>query len=166
MQRVGRKRQVTTCVPCQTRKQKCNRQYPCSHCTWRRRPEDCVYKPTPVAVSSWARSSADETQSQPAEDARALRQQVGVQEMDRPSMAPYEVDGRSNHQHSALAKTFGYFEDSNSNTMALSRNCDLNEGAADISFKGESGDIYKTINQDLERMPHRHVLEFLVQHFV
>src|SRR3569833_4183987 len=90
----GRKRPISTCVPCYTRKQKvsvslvipicpsipssapaderssreqCSRQYPCNHCTRRRRPEECVYgsppAPTNTAITTTTTPSSSSSSS-------------------------------------------------------------------------------------------------------
>ena len=94
-----------------------------------------------------------------------------------------ESGGHWSSQHSALAKSFGYFEDSNSNTMALLRRVSLpmllscgceaystcqlelpDESETDLTDSSPS--IWDTIQRELERMPDRQILDFLVQYFV
>ncbi|KAL2866906.1 uncharacterized protein BJX67DRAFT_354362 [Aspergillus lucknowensis] len=164
MQRIGRKRQVTTCVPCYKRKQKCSRQYPCNHCTRRRRPEECIYESPPVNQAPRAGSAAIKARLQASENVETLEKLVGTQELDQSSITPNSC---SYTQHSALSRSFGYFEDSNSNTMALLRNVDLDdECETETSDKDTSSRIFETIRRDIERMPHRQVLDPLVQYFV
>ncbi|KAI0595294.1 hypothetical protein F4775DRAFT_595388 [Biscogniauxia sp. FL1348] len=163
MQQTGRRRRVLTCMPCYTRKQKCNRQYPCGQCNRRRRPEECVYN------SMRGLLPGDESQSGPSGT------EPSIQENGGPSSAPYEAEHRSRvqQQHSALAQSFGYFEDSTSNTMALLREligpfeCDLND-ACDPGTSEEhiSPSIERSMTRDLERMPHREVIDFLIEYFV
>lgn len=57
----GRKRRISTCGPCYTRKQKCDRQYPCNHCTRRRRPEECVFGPPLTEAPSRRGSKGNDT---------------------------------------------------------------------------------------------------------
>ncbi|KAL5044236.1 hypothetical protein BDW71DRAFT_186282 [Aspergillus fruticulosus] len=159
MQQGRNKRRVTTCGPCQTRKQKCNRQYPCNHCTKRRRADECVYKFRPMGASR----SKDEVQPRSSDKARAIIERMDVQEIGPAPMAQCEAGGPQN-QHSAVAKSFGYFEGSGSNTMALLKNWDL-DGGANVS-NDESQRVLEKVKRDLERMPRREIIDFLVQYFV
>ncbi|KAL4909243.1 hypothetical protein BDW74DRAFT_146228 [Aspergillus multicolor] len=109
----GRKRRVTTCVPCYKRKQKCNRQHPCNHCTRRRRPEECLYS----SSSAEPGPRADKAQDRLLGAAQSERSRVD----ESSSFALGETHGRSFSPRSALAQSFGYFEDSSCNTMALLR---------------------------------------------
>lgn len=68
-------------------------------------------------------------------------------------------------QHSALARSFGYFEDSSSNTMALLRRVSL-PGQGETDPADFSLSIWDTIQRELGRMPDRQILDFLVQYFV
>ncbi|OJD15550.1 hypothetical protein AJ78_04207 [Emergomyces pasteurianus Ep9510] len=155
-----RKRRIQACYPCYTRKQKCNRQYPCNHCSHRRRAEECVYS-SPAADGSYRRlvTSVRESQSQV----------VLPQGEDHSGNTPtiYEREGhRLPSQHTALARSFGYFEDSNSNTMALLRNLELpGEDETDL-MDDSSLSISDTVQHELGRMPERQILDFLVQYFV
>ncbi|OQD89326.1 hypothetical protein PENSOL_c063G05503, partial [Penicillium solitum] len=91
----------------------CDRQYPCNHCTRRRRPEECVYGSPPVNGPSRPSLPADQPETQPPQPVGSAR-----------PMRETAVDDSEAHwsrEHSALARSFGYFEDSNSNTMALLR---------------------------------------------
>ncbi|KAL4787649.1 hypothetical protein BJX76DRAFT_345512 [Aspergillus varians] len=160
MQQGGRRRKVTTCLPCNLRKQKCNRQYPCNHCTRRRRPEECVYKSAP------ARPLAPETASRFSDNNNAQpAKQAGVAE--RSPIAPLYAEQRPSNQHAPVAKCFGYFEDSPSNTMALLQSWDMTEDAdADKDKISEPPQIFNRINSDLERMPRREIINSLIQYFV
>ncbi|GKZ25416.1 hypothetical protein AbraIFM66951_000625 [Aspergillus brasiliensis] len=157
----GRKRRVTTCVPCYTRKQRCNRQYPCNHCTRRRRPEECVYQTTIAEESSSGLLLEPTRDTVPGEPA-------SVQLSDGPSKpSPSEAQNGASNSHSALAKSFGYFEHSDSNTMALLKKWDLDgEGDPDESTQGISAAVLETVKQDLDRIPPRPILDFLIQYFV
>lgn len=164
----------------------CNREYPCNHCTRRRRPEECVFssEPTrnPLHNALHPAKSLNEAQSQvqgavPV-DARLPKE---THTLDEP-------DEHWSSQHSALAKSFGYFEDSNTNTMALLRkvglpihaHCYLLRGmhetdeTSKLEFPG--GDrmdlsdssptsTWEAIHYELSRMPDRRILDFLVQYF-
>ncbi|KAI5919056.1 hypothetical protein F4810DRAFT_689423 [Camillea tinctor] len=155
MQQTSRRRRVLTCIPCYTRKQKCNRQYPCSQCNRRRRPEECVYSPSRSLVSR-ARSS---------ESAPNIRENEGLSN----TSTLYEADHRTqtHRQHSVLAQSFGYFEDSTSNTMALLRECDINNQCdTGTGKKRILPQVELSMIRDLERMPHRKVIDFLIEYFV
>ncbi|PYI09472.1 hypothetical protein BO78DRAFT_337561 [Aspergillus sclerotiicarbonarius CBS 121057] len=81
--------------------------------------------------------------------------------------SPLGAQNGPSNPHSALAKSFGYFEDSDSNTMALLKKWDLHgEGDADESSLGMSTAVLETVKQDLDRIPPRPVLDFLMQYFV
>ncbi|KAL4954298.1 hypothetical protein BDW69DRAFT_183667 [Aspergillus filifer] len=166
MQRDGRKRRVTTCMPCHTRKQKCNRKYPCSHCTKRRRPEECVYKLTPVDRPSSARRSIADSQYQSPERVRLLNQKPDTQAKNLSVVIPDGVNS-SDIQRVEIAKSFGYFEDSTSNTMALLRNWDFSSGGnTDTTKHDEKLEVFEKIQCDLARIPSREILDFIIQYFV
>ncbi|KAL4965285.1 fungal specific transcription factor domain-containing protein [Aspergillus stella-maris] len=166
MQRDGRKRRVTTCMPCHTRKQKCNRKYPCNHCTKRRRPEECVYKLTPVDRPSSARTSIAESQNQSSDNVRLLNQQPKAQAKDLPLVALDGVNS-ADIQRVEIVQSFGYFEDSSSNTMALLRNWDFSSGGnTDTTKHDEQLEVFEKIQCELARIPPREVIDFLIQYFV
>ncbi|KAJ6151654.1 hypothetical protein N7470_007251 [Penicillium chermesinum] len=159
----SRKRRVRTCYPCYTRKQKCNREYPCNHCTRRRRPEECVYSAPPAekAFQDTFRSEGaiDEAPGPFLEHARPSSKTSGLH------------DGQcywSSHcsQHSTIAKSFGYFEDSNSNTMALLRGVGFLPLGSEMDLNDPSPSMWEPIQQELSRMPPRKIIDFLVQYFV
>ncbi|KAJ5532195.1 hypothetical protein N7494_008747 [Penicillium frequentans] len=140
-----RKRRVRTCYPCYTRKKKCNREYPCNHCTHRRRPEECVYSfpPTEKTSQNSVRPVGlmNEARAPFLEHARPSRENPALN----------EPEGHWSSPHSALTKSFGYFEGSNSNTMALLRTLELPaEGETDPSDSSPS--IWETIQQELGPM--------------
>ncbi|KAL4740431.1 hypothetical protein BDV11DRAFT_214426 [Aspergillus similis] len=165
----GRKRRVTTCVPCYTRKQKCNRQYPCNHCTRRRRPEECLYSPSPVELlPSRTQPSRNEAQGRPLRTAQPSRDRADLHEPGGPrSMVPENAKRRSYSPRSALAQSFGYFEDSSCNTMALLRRWNVeSHGDSHGSEASASTYLFQRIERDLGRIPQRQVLDFLVQYFV
>ncbi|RDH37727.1 hypothetical protein BDQ94DRAFT_182996 [Aspergillus welwitschiae] len=161
MHPTGRKRRVTTCVPCYTRKQRCNRQYPCNHCTRRRRPEECVYQ------SIITGDPSNTLLLEPARDPEP-QEPPNVQLPNGSSKAsPAEAQNSASNSHSALAKSFGYFEHSDSNTMALLKKWDLDsEGDTDQSTQGLSTAVLETVKQVLEKIPPRPILDFLMQYFV
>ncbi|KAI3010085.1 transcriptional regulator family: Fungal Specific TF [Aspergillus niger] len=161
MHPTGRKRRVTTCVPCYTRKQRCNRQYPCNHCTRRRRPEECVYQ------SIITGDPSNTLILEPARDPEP-QEPPNVQLPNGSSKAsPAEAQNSASNSHSSLAKSFGYFEHSDSNTMALLKKWDLDsEGDTDQSTQGLSTAVLETVKQVLEKIPPRPILDFLMQYFV
>lgn len=136
MQTVSRKRKVSSCIPCYTRKQKvsvlrdqsrnsclqsaiqCSRQYPCNHCTRRARPGECVYYNT-------AQAMRDPTLPLPTE-----YKQCGDVNQAYMCLDPEPLDAVSglkgpkspmNTWPASLPEVFGYSEESQSNTMALLR---------------------------------------------
>ncbi|OQE47076.1 hypothetical protein PENCOP_c001G00335 [Penicillium coprophilum] len=141
----------------QGRKRRCDRQYPCNHCTRRRRPEECVYSSPPVNAAPGPSVPTDYLETQPPRPVESARSMQGT-----------AVDGPETHwprAHSALARSFGYFEDSNSNTMALLRNMELPD-QFDTELKDSSSSTWGAIHRELDLMPERQVLDFLVQYFV
>ncbi|CAI7654281.1 unnamed protein product [Penicillium discolor] len=140
----------------QGRKRRCDRQYPCNHCTRRRRPEECVYGSPPVNGPSRPSVPADQPEIQPprpVESARPMRE-----------TALDDSEAHWSREHSALAQSFGYFEDSNSNTMALLRQLELPD-QTDTQLENASS-TWDTIQCELDLMPDRQIIDFLVQYFV
>ncbi|PWY78988.1 hypothetical protein BO83DRAFT_424916 [Aspergillus eucalypticola CBS 122712] len=136
MHPIGRKRRVTTCVPCYTRKQRCNRQYPCNHCTRRRRPEECVYH------SIITGDSSNSLLLKPTRDGEPQEPPNIHLSHGSPKASPAETQNSSSNSRSALARSFGYFEHSDSNTMALLKKWDLDgEGDTDKSTQGMSSEV-------------------------
>ena len=62
-------------------------------------------------------ASGDQHQS--LEQSHDSREQYGLEDTNTLSLGLYKVNGPSYHQHSTLLESFGYSEDSNSNTIAL-----------------------------------------------
>lgn len=145
MQAVQRKRGVSSCIPCYTRKQKvyfqaapsfpidqvyifglthspiqCNRRYPCNHCTQRRRPEQCAYYQATQAASRPLQTDNGQEEIMQSGDDQANRrdshESLGTLPDSRDIRSP-----TTSQEPSSLAELFGYFEDSKSNTMALLR---------------------------------------------
>ncbi|KAJ5892904.1 hypothetical protein N7504_009595 [Penicillium tannophilum] len=137
----------------------CNREYPCNHCMHRRRPEECVYSSPPTEKTSQnilrPVGPIIEAWGPFLEHARPSRE---TPTLDEP-------DGHWSSQHSALTKSFGYFEGSNSNTMALLRTLEV-PGEGETDRNDPSPSVWETIQQELGRMPERQILDFLVQYFV
>lgn len=100
---------------------KCNRRYPCSHCTQRRRPELCAYYQA-VQVAGPPLQTTDNRREENMQSGDGqLKHRDDHQLIDS---FPESEDTRSpsnNPGTSSLAELFGYFEDSKSNTMALLR---------------------------------------------
>ncbi|KFA61555.1 hypothetical protein S40285_03978 [Stachybotrys chlorohalonatus IBT 40285] len=150
--------------------------YPCNHCTRRRRPEECVFGSNPADAAAPLRTAALSS----LDEIPARRLDI----VDAPSGAP-RPSGRGSSTASApaaavgnnkpidslsttLAQSFGYFDGSPHNTMALLREWDLRDevGKADVTAKPASPDILAVVKRDLARIPHRQILDFLVQYFV
>lgn len=98
----------------------CNRLYPCNHCTRRRRPEECVYHSPPVPQTPIDLPAVITNRIQTSYQAGNARVHVGTEDASAfPSELELKSDGLLYEQRSALLESFGYSEDSNSNTMAL-----------------------------------------------
>ncbi|KAK2038879.1 hypothetical protein LZ31DRAFT_429154, partial [Colletotrichum somersetense] len=150
----SRKRIISSCMPCYTRKQKCNREYPCNHCTRRQRIDGCVYNP--VLSSNSATSS-------PAPH-HVVEPRRGV---DGPKKAPPLV---THPLRDDWCESFGYFQDSNSNTLAL-----IQQASSPFpktirkSFPSSppalGPEAASEVLRVTERMPDRHIIDFLVHFF-
>ncbi|KAI1132295.1 hypothetical protein F5Y10DRAFT_231415 [Nemania abortiva] len=154
----GRKRRVTTCAPCQARKQKCNRQYPCNHCTRRLRPEECIYGTgRPLSTATVSQSPKDQ-HPKTSEDSADW----GRVTSSEPGRCPPDS------QLSSLTKSFGYSEDSRFNTIALLREHDGDDenNSASAGATNPSVCISDSVKKELERMPERSIVDFLIQHFI
>jgi hypothetical protein len=98
----------------------CNRRYPCNHCTRRRQPEECIYRPLEA-------SQAPQTENHPPEDTPADHdaQSQDTSGNDEPVGASSDWSTRRDSTvaqgSDSLAELFGYVEHSESNTMALVR---------------------------------------------
>jgi hypothetical protein len=146
MQTGGRKRVVSSCMPCYKKKQKvrmslsnqtlsvrltwllltqCNRHYPCNQCTRRRKPEDCIYHLLQA-------SQAPQTENRPLENTPAdhdaqSQDASGHEGNEEPAGLSSECSTRRNStvvqgsERDSLAELFGYVEHSESNTLALVR---------------------------------------------
>ena len=98
----------------------CNRRYPCNHCTRRRRPEECVYTSPPVTQFPSTLSLVNEGHNQASDHPQDSGEQPGIEDTNAFSVGlQYKDDGSSYDHRSTLLESFGYSEDSNSNTMAL-----------------------------------------------
>ncbi|KAI9752219.1 MAG: hypothetical protein M4579_005722 [Chaenotheca gracillima] len=170
MQNNNSKRVVSTCIPCYTRKQKCNRRYPCNHCARRRRPEECAYYPSPaLQAPSLPLQTEERRQDDLPVDNDASLQSIGGNEAVGCSSDPQTRRNSTLSQRSdSLADLFGYFEDSESNTMALVRRLGLGldgtqDGKDQALLPAEASNEVQT---QLRRMPDRQIFDFLVQYFV
>ncbi|OQE08247.1 hypothetical protein PENVUL_c010G06166 [Penicillium vulpinum] len=141
----------------QGRKRRCDRQYPCNHCTRRRRPEECVYDSPPVNVPSYSSVPADQLGTQPPRPVESARP------MRKPAMD--DSESHCPKEHCALARSFGYSEDSNSNTMALLRRLELPD-QTDTEQTDALSSTWDAIHCELDLMPERQIIDFLVQYFV
>ncbi|PGH34063.1 hypothetical protein GX50_03119 [[Emmonsia] crescens] len=167
MQTISRKRKVSSCIPCYTRKQKCNRQYPCNNCARRRRPEECVYYPSGTIQSAIPSLKTCE-QPEQSGSRRRTGDGAGPISPDMPSDLAIIESPTSNPWPSSLAEVFGYSEDSQTNTMALLRRIDLHEEEENQNGKGQdlSPETVIKVQHNLDRMPDRATLDFLVRYFV
>ncbi|KAI0425449.1 hypothetical protein F5Y09DRAFT_321765 [Xylaria sp. FL1042] len=153
-----KKRAVSSCLPCYSKKQKCNRHRPCNHCTRRRRPEQCTYQAYPVRNVSSEPMKAVEVSS--ITDARHRLQ-------GRPRKLPLILKAPADRQD-ALSGVYGYVEHSDVNTLGLLRNV-AGLRLDEHSHRGETAvpcDIAHLVYDELERMPPRPVLDFLTQFFL
>ncbi|RYP58217.1 hypothetical protein DL769_009054 [Monosporascus sp. CRB-8-3] len=150
----------------------CNRQYPCNHCSRRRRPEQCAYNPTQATLApSPPQAQKNNIQD---DDIPAGDSQREPRAERRPSASSSILDTigsgspKEGREPTSLAEVFGYFEDSKSNTIALVRKLGAHED--ETSHNGKNLAVpYETamIAQKLfDAMPNRPILDFLVRYFV
>ncbi|RYP46455.1 hypothetical protein DL768_007325 [Monosporascus sp. mg162] len=165
MKSITRKRLVSSCVPCYSKKQKCDRNYPCNRCTKRRRPDECAYHASQV--------NQDTSQTQRRQDPvhnNLARSENTVGLTVDPSRASSEPDVPASFSPQdlvALAERYGYFEDSESNTLAFIRKFGWGqEENQDDSGQPLTSDIADDVKRNLDCMPSRRVLDFLIQFFV
>ncbi|KAK4173763.1 hypothetical protein QBC36DRAFT_335109 [Triangularia setosa] len=172
MQPNQRKRVVSSCIPCYTRKQKCNRQYPCNHCSRRRRPEQCAYNPTHATLPpSPPQAQKDHLNDDEIQTDDSQQDPQTERRSSASSSFPDTVcwgglkEGR---EPTSLAEVFGYFEDSKSNTIALVRKLGAHDD--ETGHNNETVPVpYETaiITQKMfDSMPNRPILDFLVRYFV
>ncbi|KAI0382392.1 hypothetical protein F5Y04DRAFT_45580 [Hypomontagnella monticulosa] len=159
MQPTGRKRLISSCIPCYTRKQKCNREYPCSHCARRRRPEECAYYPSPASSHS---ANSPESRK---EDIRSDNENITSRRSSGSAPDWNAYPGCTSK--TSLVDLFGYLEDSDSNTLALVRKLGLDE---EDNHHGNGlplpPDAADEVQRNIERMPDRQILDFLIRYFV
>ncbi|KAL3447615.1 hypothetical protein BJX65DRAFT_89624 [Aspergillus insuetus] len=140
-----RRRVVSSCIPCYSKKQKCNRQYPCNQCTRRRRPELCSY------VSS----AAIDQGSPPTPETRSnLSRSVEQDEEVAERGENVELDGPDN-----VAERFGYFDYSAVNTLGLLRQFGLDD-------EPPRSVPASAIFAECQRIPSQPILDFLTQYYI
>ncbi|KAJ5201515.1 uncharacterized protein N7498_006178 [Penicillium cinerascens] len=163
----SRKRKVSSCIPCYTRKQKCNRQYPCNHCTRRRRPEDCAYYPSedtqppsnPLLQTRNRHNEYDQRSSQ--------NRNVSLFSFDTISELENMRSPTCSAMPSSLTDVFGYSEDSQSNTIALVRMVNQWDGEdQNRNRQAPLSQCDSEIHQCLDKIPDGPILDFLVKYFV
>ena len=99
----------------------CNRRYPCNHCTQRRRPEECAYYPSQVTHAPSPPRQTDDHENQDTRSGHHQREQSAGHESLASSTGLHTKGSSMDNQGASLAESFGYFEDSECNTMALFR---------------------------------------------
>ncbi|KAI0400031.1 hypothetical protein F4802DRAFT_586906 [Xylaria palmicola] len=156
METSRRKREISSCIPCYTRKQKCNRRYPCDHCTRRRRPEQCAYYSSQSAYSLGYRRA---TESRDGLISPTPQLCSGpVKHVTLPYPFPDETTGLS-----TVARLFGYSEGSKSNTLALVQRLGISAEKIDLSLPDE---VIPDIQEAIKKIPAQPVLDSLLQYFV
>ncbi|RYC61058.1 hypothetical protein CHU98_g5136 [Xylaria longipes] len=157
METSKRKREISSCIPCYTKKQKCNRRYPCDHCTRRRRPELCAYYPSQATLSPGRRgaiNSRDGLNCLTSQPPSALSTSVSL------TSTPFPLEAT---ELSSVAGLFGYCEGSKSNTLALVQKLGISTEGRDISLPAE---VIPNIQNALGNIPSRPILDSLLQYFV
>lgn len=118
--------------PTKSLSSQCDRQYPCNHCTKRRRPEECVYNSPPTDSASSSRVAlplpplreAASCQVPDFAQHQEFDEQLGVQPASEAFVGLCLPDSSQSAfcgAASGFRKSFGYFDNSQSNTMALLR---------------------------------------------
>ncbi|KAE8392852.1 hypothetical protein BDV23DRAFT_181267 [Aspergillus alliaceus] len=164
MQTASRKRSVSSCIACYTRKQKCNRQYPCNHCARRRRPEQCAYY-SPRDIHSTVKSAVQVDSTHV--DGKRTGESLHKDGDDHKSLSTLSdlKENKNEEGPSSLVEHFGYFEESRSNTIALIRRFGLHDNQSGSSPL-LSDNTAAEVQQSLRQMPERSILDFLVRYFV
>ncbi|GAB1311031.1 Transcription factor domain-containing protein [Madurella fahalii] len=174
----SRKRVISSCIPCYTRKQKCNREYPCNHCARRQCTEDCVYHSNGTRTASQSTSPIALPEHPIEERSRdglgAKRRASGGSLSARNEWNAYikSVMPAVPWSGPSLAESFGYFEDSGRNTLALIQRLGL-AGTTTTATRSNSAscptlipEAAEEVHRILKRMPDPKILDFLVQYFV
>ncbi|KAK3291707.1 uncharacterized protein B0H64DRAFT_239296 [Chaetomium fimeti] len=167
----ARKRVISSCVPCYTRKQKCNREYPCNHCARRQCTEDCVYHSTtetqPSSPGVLPESQAEDRSRESAAKNQRGRQLSGPRNEWKTRQSAKSVTPTAPWSGPSLAESFGYSEGSATNTLALIQRLGLagpdGAGGNSPTLSPEAAD---EVHRNMERMPDHQIVDFLVQYFV
>ncbi|KAI0013977.1 hypothetical protein F4779DRAFT_625068 [Xylariaceae sp. FL0662B] len=169
MEMIKRKRAVSSCIPCYTKKQKCSRGYPCDHCSRRRQPELCAYYPSDAAQTPNRPTRAnnrqnEETGSSEGQWEHGIDRRASSTSSTSATSPILAVDkaSREKSQPSSLAEVFGYLEESKSNTLALVQRIGVHDEDRDLSVPIET---VVEVQKALGVMPSRPTLDFLVQYF-
>ncbi|KAI1799434.1 fungal-specific transcription factor domain-containing protein [Daldinia bambusicola] len=162
-----KQRVVSSCIPCYLKKQKCNRQYPCNHCTRRRRPEECTYISNPrLSPSRQASVGSGTVQDNIAQSGQRLLEAPPV-EPNQLSLPLSEREGIENSQQASLADLFGYFDDSDSNTLGLLRQLKVEETRPwQANYSNLTGELLDAAQREMAKIPARPILDFLLQYFI
>ncbi|KAI1318725.1 hypothetical protein F5Y16DRAFT_414385 [Xylariaceae sp. FL0255] len=155
-QGIKRKRIVASCLPCYSKKQKCNRQFPCDHCVRRRQPELCsFYSSRPVSPPSQSGLDAGETSvvTEHALSATNVVTKLGTTE------DPITGDHRQ-----SLSEAFGYFVESESNVLPIIRQHGYEDAGPRLAPTSVSADI-EVLRDGLSKLPDRSIIDFLIQYF-
>ncbi|KAJ5152588.1 uncharacterized protein N7482_009066, partial [Penicillium canariense] len=146
----------------------CNRQYPCNHCTRRRRPEDCAYYPSEHIPSPNNPLLQTRSHHNEYDQRNARNRSVSLISFDAISELEKIKSPTSNAMSSSsLTDVFGYSEDSQTNTVALLRMVeqwdreDQNRNRRALPNQDDS-----EIQQCLDKIPDGPILDFLLKYFV
>ncbi|MCJ1249679.1 hypothetical protein MMC30_006905 [Trapelia coarctata] len=168
-----RKRAVASCTQCYSKKQKCNHQYPCNHCTHRRLPELCSYNSVETEVDKEKGNVSIVTvPTTPANRrlstiARSQGQSAGGEDGSySPSVAT--SPSKSTPSPANLSSCLGYLEGSKSNMLGLMEKFDL------VSYDELAGvkdcivpqNLVPEVEACMQVLPKRFMLDRLVQHFL
>ncbi|KAF2197574.1 hypothetical protein GQ43DRAFT_200015 [Delitschia confertaspora ATCC 74209] len=170
-----RKRPAAACSQCYQKKQKCDRQYPCTNCTRRRLPELCTY-----TFSEFERKTkkcplpSQETNQPISREGSHLQVPVksipqnGTSERDpNPDEHSSMANLRDTRSISAMISCLGYFEGSKSNLFGLMNKFDflsLQEAPCEHTQSALSSALPE-IRQCLDILPKRPIINCLIQHF-
>ncbi|KAI0202849.1 hypothetical protein F4808DRAFT_420054 [Astrocystis sublimbata] len=140
-----RKREVLSCIPCYTRKQKCDRHRPCRLCSQRRRPDLCSYYPSqaPQPGSQLALATVPQPQHH-------LERATDAARFGLPFRIPH---------------TFGCVGTGKSNTMILIHNLGVHDKGSVAPGPYLPHETVEAVQEALKGMPSRTVLDFLVWYF-
>ena len=102
----------------------CNHQYPCDHCTRRRRPELCSYAWHELrSEESSAEAAASEESPSPDASLRSFKDGSGIAALIKSSTTEGSILPRTHMRdypyEANLSSCFGYFEASSSNLMGI-----------------------------------------------